>query len=259
MAIVRNLHKEASKYFIFTERMILVKTGTLEVATNDAFLYLKSKKAFSTWIYEDSFDYIACFLEDEKSLPQGFELVLLVNLFALYNDLSLLAARARSLALWVKSMNYCSACGGKLADAKDETAVDCPICSTRRYPSFSPAIIVLVTKGDKILLARHAHRATNVYTCLAGYVEQGETLEECVVREVFEEVSLKVKNVKYIKSQPWPFPNQLMFGYTCEWESGEIDIDTEELAEADWYTKDNLPDIPNHGTIARYLITSSFD
>ncbi len=258
MAIIRNSYREAGHYFIFTDRMILVKKETLELATRDVFEALKNTNSIKQWIYEDEFDYVSCFLEDEKNIPEGFELTLVVHVFALYNNFSSLAARARSLALWTKSMNYCSTCGGKLIDSEDETAVDCSICSIRRYPSFSPAIIVLIKKDDKILLAKHAHRATTVYTCLAGYVEQGETLEECVAREVFEEVSLKVKNIKYIKSQAWPFPNQLMFGYTCDWEAGEIDIDTEELAEANWYTRDSLPSIPNHGTIARYLIDGCY-
>ncbi len=255
MAIIRNSSRKAAYYFIFTDRMILAKKETFELATRDVFETLKKANSIKQWIYEDKFDYISCFLEDEENIPEGFELTLVVHVFALYNNFSSLTARARALVLWTKSMNYCSTCGGKLIDSEDETAVDCSICSIRRYPNFSPAIIVLIKKDDKILLAKHAHRATTVYTCLAGYVEQGETLEECVAREVFEEVSLKVKNIQYIKSQAWPFPNQLMFGYTCDWESGDILIDKAEIEHAAWFKRDSLPQIPPKGTIAHYLIS----
>ncbi len=260
MAIKRNIPIEEITYcFFFTDRKILVKENTLDIPNNVELFYdLQKNDAISSWIYEDTHDYIASFLLSEDYIPKGYELILTVHVFALYNKHASTTARARSLTQWIEGMNFCSSCGSELLDSEDETAVDCKKCNIRRYPSFSPAIIVLVTKGDKILLARHAHRATTVFTCLAGYVEQGETLEECVVREVYEEVSLRVKNVRYIKSQPWPFPNQLMFGYTCEWESGDIKIDEEELAEADWYERNDLPAIPNYGTIARYLIDGNY-
>ncbi len=260
MPIKRTVPVDTVKYvFIFTDRKILVKKNTLILPNNVSVLRdLYNNAAITKWIYEDNFDYVAAFLQSEDNIPNGYELILVVDIFAQYNIDATITARARSLLFWTESMHYCSVCGNELIDAEDETAIDCKKCNVRRYPSFSPAIIVLVTKGDKILLAKHAQRATTVYTCLAGYVEQGETIEECVVREVFEEVALNVKNVRYIKSQSWPFPNQLMLGFTCEWESGEIKIDKNELSEADWYDRDNLPDIPSYGTIARYLIDGKY-
>ncbi len=259
MAILTNqTHKDIEYYFIFSDTSILVKEKTLELPDETVFNSLVESNAILTWISETGTHFIASFLEKNTDIPKGYELTLLVHIFAEYDARAHFAARARSLMLWKLTMNYCSSCAGELIDASDETALDCKKCSTRRYPSFSPAIIVLIKKGNKVLLAKHANRATSVYTCLAGYVEQGETLEECVKREVFEEVALKVKNVQYIKSQAWPFPNQIMFGFTCDWESGEIVIDETELESADWYSRDNFPEIPRKGTIAYALITETY-
>ncbi len=242
--------------FIFYNTSILVKEHTLDLPDKETLQGLISEKKITSWIFEDTYNYVSCFLENDIDLPTTYELIPLVTIFSYYDSKAQLAARARSLVLWKQHMNYCSTCGGELLDSNDETAVDCKRCNIRRYPSFSPAIIVLIRKGNQVLLAKHAQRAQSVYTCLAGYLEQGETLEDCVKREVFEEVALKVTNVRYIKSQSWPFPNQIMLGFVCDWESGDIQIDKNELEEANWYYRDSFPDIPRKGTIAHYLITS---
>lgn len=115
-------------------------------------------------------------------------------------------------------------------------------------------MIVLVSKGDKILLARHKHRNTDVFTCLAGYVETGESLEECVAREIQEESGIKVTNIRYRGSQIWPFPDQLMTAFTAEWESGELVPEATEINELCWFSRDNLPPIPRKGSVAYRLI-----
>jgi NAD+ diphosphatase len=122
------------------------------------------------------------------------------------------------------------------------------------FPRLSPAIIVRIERGDQILLARNHRFPAGLYSVLAGFVEPGETLEECVVREVREEVGIAVEDIRYFASQPWPFPNSLMLGFTARHKSGEIEVDNNELAEADWYRPNELPHLPLPLSIARRLI-----
>ena len=125
------------------------------------------------------------------------------------------------------------------------------------YPRISPCIIVAVRKGPAILLAahrRHYQAEDPMYTVLAGFVEAGENLEQCVAREVFEESGIRVRNVRYVASQPWPFPHSLMMGFTADYQSGEIKVQDDELVAADFFEADRLPRLPPHGTIARRLI-----
>ena len=122
------------------------------------------------------------------------------------------------------------------------------------FPRLSPAIIVRIERDDQILLARNHRFPPGLYSVLAGFVEPGETLEECVVREVREEVSIEVEDIRYFASQPWPFPNSLMLGFTAQYKSGEIKVEESELAEANWYAPDQLPGLPLSLSIARRLI-----
>ncbi|WP_022942422.1 NAD(+) diphosphatase [Psychromonas hadalis] len=168
-----------------------------------------------------------------------------------------LAGRAFQLAHFYKTHQFCGQCGTKMNPIEWEVAMKCYHCQHRCYPRVSPCIIVGIRKENRILLALHQrHKKSNrpVYTVLAGFTEAGETLEHCVEREVFEESAIKIKNIKYVTSQPWPFPHSLMMGYTAEYLSGEIKIDTRELCSADWYDIDDLPKLPNQGTLARKLI-----
>ena len=122
------------------------------------------------------------------------------------------------------------------------------------FPRLSPAVITAVLKDDKILLSHYAAFRGNMHTIIAGFVEPGETLEECIKREILEEVGVRVRNIKYFGSQPWPFPNSLMIGFTAEYESGEISVDGTEISEAGWYGADNLPEIPPEVSIEREII-----
>lgn len=163
-------------------------------------------------------------------------------------------ARAIEFNYWVKHRNFCSNCGEILTVAEKETAKICKACNSRFYPVLSPAIIVAITDGTKILLAHNRRFREGLYSLVAGFVESGESLEQALKREVFEETGLQVKNIKYFSSQPWPFPNSLMMGFTAEYESGEITPDMQELTDVQWFDFDNLPLIPTHETIARRLI-----
>jgi len=201
-----------------------------------------------------------CYLiEVEDFLDIGLgEYVTLRSLLGRVDELMFeMVGRALQIALFYKTHQFCGQCGQKMQAIDWEIAMKCYHCQHRAYPRVSPCIIVAIRKQKQILLALHnRHQKNNnpVYTVLAGFTEAGETLEACVEREVFEEVGLKVKNIKYVSSQPWPFPHSLMMGFTADYASGDINIDPRELIQADWYDVNDLPRMPRHGTIARKLI-----
>ena len=170
-------------------------------------------------------------------------------------DISVLG-RANQLMHWIKSNKHCGYCGSIKTFSESEEALFCKCNNIMVYPTISPCVLALIHKDNKILLARNALFPEGLFSALAGFIEVSETAEECVEREVFEEVSLKVKNVKYFGSQSWPFPSQLMLAYTCEYESGEINVDGKEIVEADWYDMDNLPNTPPNSTLSGTLINS---
>ena len=170
-------------------------------------------------------------------------------------DISVLG-RANQLMHWIKSNKHCGYCGSIKTFSESEEALFCKCNNTMIYPTKSPCVLALIYKENKILLARNALFPVGLFSALAGFIEVSETAEECVQREVFEEVSLKVKNVKYFGSQSWPFPSQLMLAYVCEYESGDINVDGKEIVEADWYDMDNLPNTPPNSTLSGTLINS---
>lgn len=165
-----------------------------------------------------------------------------------------LAGRAVQLVEWRRTHRFCGRCGEPTEPSPGERAMRCPSCGLLAFPRVSPAVIVLISKGDQVLLATGAGLRGRMYSILAGFVEPGEDLEACVEREVAEEVGIRVKNLRYMASQPWPFPNSLMIGYRAEWESGEIEVDGVEILDAGWYSLDDLPQIPPPLSIARRLI-----
>ena len=170
-------------------------------------------------------------------------------------DISVLG-RANQLMHWIKSNKHCGYCGAIKTFSESEEALFCKCNNIMVYPTISPCVLALIYKDNKILLARNSLFPEGLFSALAGFIEVSETAEECVEREVFEEVSLKVKNVKYFGSQSWPFPSQLMLAYICEYESGEINVDGKEIVEADWYDLDNLPNTPPNSTLSGTLINS---
>ena len=194
-------------------------------------------------------------LTPDTVAPEGMSFYDLRRLLGqIPDDYFFLAGRAFQILHWDRSHQYCSLCGAQTENKRDERAKLCPSCGFVNYPRISPAIIVAITRGRNILLAKGSRFQTGFYSVLAGFVEPGETLEECVQREVGEEVGLKVKNIKYFGSQPWPFPDSLMVGFTAEYASGEINIDKKEILTAGWFTAEQFPLIPGKGSIARRLI-----
>ena len=164
------------------------------------------------------------------------------------------AMRAVHLIEWDKNERFCGRCGAETKDKTDANAKECTHCGHVTFPRISPAVIVLVEKDGKALLARASRFAEEMYSVLAGFVEPGESLEETVQREIEEEVGIKVKNIRYFGSQPWPFPDSLMIGFTAEYESGEMKIDGLEIERAEWFDPRALPRIPGRISIARKLI-----
>ena len=163
------------------------------------------------------------------------------------------AGKAFQILNWDQNTRYCPACGVPTKQISD-IGKKCPECRQEFYPNISPAIIVRITRGDSILMVRAKNFRGTYYGLVAGFLEAGESLEECVHREVMEETGIRIKNVKYFGSQPWPYPSGVMVGFTADYESGDIQIQEEELSDAAFFSKDNLPEIPKKLSLARKLI-----
>ena len=166
-----------------------------------------------------------------------------------------IAGRAAQLVDWDRTTRFCGQCGASTEPMPGERARRCARCELIAYPRLAPAVITLVTDDDgRVLLARSPNFPAPFFSILAGFVEPGETLEECVAREVQEEVGLVVGNVQYWGSQPWPFPHSLMVGFTADHLGGELVLQEAEIAEAGWFTPDALPQVPPRMSIAGRMI-----
>lgn len=178
----------------------------------------------------------------------------LADVYEFNHDLYHIASRAVLVNDWYNIFQYCGHCGAKNVIDEKDMMMKCLECGQVHYPRIAPAIIVAITKDDKLLMARHSYHKNHPYTIIAGFVEPGENLEEAVEREIDEEVGIKVKNITYQKSQSWPFPNSLMIGFTAEYESGELKIDDDELIEAKWFSRDEIKNHPSDISISHWLI-----
>ncbi|MBJ2130118.1 NAD(+) diphosphatase [Alteromonas sp. IB21] len=189
----------------------------------------------------------------------GWERVSLRQLlFAEYDIAFSVIGRAWQYIHFLRTHQFCGQCGSKAERVDWEMAVHCHRCQHRSYPRVSPCIIVAIHNNEKVLLAKGVrHRDANMYSTLAGFVESGESLEQAVHREVFEEVGVKVKNLRYYNSQPWPFPHSLMVGFIAEYDAGEIRCQENEIDDAQWFDIDNLPTIPPKVSIAGQLIAET--
>lgn len=166
-----------------------------------------------------------------------------------------IAGRATQVADWHRDNRYCGRCGGPMSTSDSDRAMVCPDDGYRAYPRLSPAVIVLIERDDgRALLARNVNFPMPMYSTLAGFVEPGESLEDTIIREMREEVGVEVSNLRYYASQPWPFPNSLMLGFIATYAGGEIVPEEGEIADAQWFSTDDLPMIPPKASIARALI-----
>jgi NAD+ diphosphatase len=200
-------------------------------------------------------------LAEDSVLPEGLETKGLRALtYSLSEEIFALTGRAAQLLFWEKTHQFCSRCGTAVELHPQERAKHCPNCQMIFYPKITPAMIVLVQRGDQILLSRSPHFAQGLYSVQAGFVEAGESVEETVVREIREEVGLEVKNVRYFGSQAWPFPSSLMLGFTAEYAWGELRPHPVEIEDARWCGFEDLPAVlPSKLSIASRLIKSFVD
>ncbi len=165
-----------------------------------------------------------------------------------------LAGRAVQIVEWARTHRFCGRCGALTERATGERAMRCPSCRLLSFPRLSPAVIMVVHRGDEMLLAHGRAFPMPMYSALAGFVEPGESIEDAVRREVREEVGVTVGALQYVGSQPWPFPNSLMLGFYAEWLDGEIVIDPGEIVDAKWFHIDDMPSFPGSMSIASQLI-----
>ncbi len=161
---------------------------------------------------------------------------------------------AAQIGTWAREHRFCGSCGQPMTQVHLERAMYCGPCDLRSYPRISPSMIVLVTRGDEVLLARSPRFVPGVYSTLAGFAEPGESAEHCLIREVREEVQVEVRNIQYVGSQCWPFPHSLMLGFHAEYAGGEIVPQPDEIEDAQWFSIHALPPLPASRSIARHLI-----
>jgi NAD+ diphosphatase len=193
---------------------------------------------------------------DAEAAPAGYAWRGLRSLFGEMDEQLLgLAGRAFQVAEWARTHRFCGACGSATVRAENERCSKCAECGHMAYPRISPAMMVLIRKGDAVLLAMHVASPAKRFTPLAGFLEAGETIEEAVHREVFEEVGLRVTNLRYFGSQSWPFPHSLMIAFTADYAGGEIRVDPNEIAEARWFGPgDEWPARVPHVSISSMLV-----
>lgn len=191
--------------------------------------------------------------------PEGCRFEPMPTFFLTHDDReNARASRMRGYADWLARTRFCPYCGQPLRLHESEHALECIACGRLHYPRIEPCIITLISRGEEILLLRNARDTKGIYACLAGFVEIGETLEQALRREVREETGLEVDNLRYVGSQGWPFPDQLMVAFYADYKSGEIRIQESEIADARWFRRDALPPLPTPGSIAWRLINGRF-
>jgi NAD+ diphosphatase len=194
-------------------------------------------------------------LDREAAPPPGSEPAPLRQLFGALAEAEFgVAGRALGLTTWDRDHRFCGRCGAPTVRSTTERARTCTACGTPAYPRLSPAVIMLVERDGRALLARNARTKMPFFSTLAGFVEVGETLEHAVAREVREEAGIEIADIRYFGSQPWPFTSSLMIGFTARWASGEIAADPTEILEAAWFPPGELPTVPPGLSIARVLI-----
>ncbi|MDO6707850.1 NAD(+) diphosphatase [Photobacterium sp. 1_MG-2023] len=246
--------QDPAYWCVIRDRRIYLEAGKLPLTPPSAFC-LDHTRSRQIGSYQGV---PVCWLEDPTDLPDE-NFYSLRELLDVDPVLFALAGKAQQLSFMCESQAFCPACGGTAQLADNALAMVCQDCRQHHYPRVSPCIIVAVRKGGQILLAQHPRHQNGMYTVIAGFVEPGETLEECVAREVAEETGITLTNIRYFDSQPWAFPSNLMMGFLADYHSGQIRPDYEELVDARWFDCDQLPPIAPPGTIAYRLIQATCD
>lgn len=238
--------EELSIAYIFKQQQLLV---------DENFQLPKVEKLADDLHFISDEQVIARDLHIEEAIPEGYQPVPIRQLITQWTKREFeQASRAIQLLEWRRNHKFCSHCGAETEVHSSEYAMVCPACRYHQYPRVQPCVITVITRGDEILLAKNAKNKSNMYGLIAGFVEVGETLEEAVTRETQEEIGLKLKNIQYLSSQPWPFPSNLMIAFKAEYASGEIELQEEEISDAQFFKFDQLPEIPFAGSIAHAMI-----
>lgn len=243
-------------WFIFQGRQLLVqlngRQANLPYGSQLPGIEAASHYHFGSW---DNIPCYAASLVENGTIPPDLTPVGLRGLWGQLEETAFwVAGRANQLLNWEQNHQFCGRCAAPMQSKLAEWARECPACGYTIYPNPFPAIITLVQRDNQLLLARSHRYPSGRYSVLAGFVEMGESVEAAVRREVREETGIEVRDISYFGSQPWPFPNSLMLAFTCHYASGEIRLEESEIADAQWFTAGNLPDIPPSISIARQLI-----
>ncbi|HEX2566449.1 MAG TPA: NAD(+) diphosphatase [Burkholderiales bacterium] len=261
-------------WFVFKGDQLLVEMGPLEGASDD--LRVRARPAWArlplqknhNWLGASAVrtlylgrhragDLWAAELAKESEAPAGLAWAGLRSLFSVLDDAHFaLAGRALQLIDWDRSHQFCGRCGTPTLSKSEERVRVCPACKLSAYPRVAPAVMALVRREKQLLLARSPHFPAGMYSALAGFVEPGESLEQCLAREVEEEVGVRISNSRYFASQSWPFPHSLMIAFVCDYASGEIRPQPSEIEDAKWFDLLQLPKLPSKISIARRLIDS---
>ena len=245
--------------FIFRGDELLVREDGIELP--DAALCerigVRVESMQAIWFGRDPQQRVTHVARDAEA-PAGYTFRKLRALLSELGEHGPLAGRAFQIAEWVRTHRFCGVCAKPMQHASHELCLQCPSCGLHAYPRISPAMMVLIKRGEALLLARHARYAQARYTALAGFVEPGESIEDAVHREVEEEVGLQVRDLRYFGSQSWPFPHSLMIAFTAEYAGGDIRVQEDEIADAQWFGPGQpFPDIPMRDSIAGRLVRAN--
>lgn len=247
---------DSGLWFVFNAGRLLINTEKNHVPSREELDEAMNSQERSLYLglLDGHPCYCSCVQCDSVS-REGLSFRELRSLYGVLDEQEfLLANRAAQITQWDLTSRFCGRCGQKTEDKADERAKVCPACGLIIYPRISPAVITMVIRDKKILLAHANHFRGNMYSLIAGFVEPGETLEDAVQREIMEEVGLRVKNIRYFSSQPWPYPDSLMIGFVADYAGGEIRADGAEIRDAGWYGNGEYPELPSKLSIARKMI-----
>ena len=250
-----NIQDDSSIMLFFEGRLLLsTKNGQISYPR-----YAQVKNKIGRYVYLFSLSGRGYFLAEPlftETEYEGFQAVTAIQLRDKQPVSEVFAGMtALHLYRWYASVQFCGCCGSQTEHDKSQRMMRCPTCGNLMFPKISPAIIVAVTDGERLLLTKYAGRKTAAYALVAGFIEIGETAEECVAREVFEETGLHIKDIRYYGSQPWGFDGNLMLGYTARLDgTHKIELDQNELATAVWLKPEEIPDIADYSSLTREMI-----